>query len=331
MTTRRRNSIKLYCAGGAGANIGKRFENLRDTNDVGFGKVEMVYMDTSDSNLKSAHIPQEAIYLFPNMDGSGGERAENHEEIASRTLEILQLHKPADLNIVISSLAGGSGSVIAPYLAKELAAKGQAVIVIGISNTATTKWTRNSKNTILSYESFASRNRAGMVLALFDNDKGRTVADEEIYTLITSLTVLFSGQNEELDSKDLYNFLRFDKMSDFPASALALSTVSRDNKVPASAGNIATVATLAVDHDDTAINAGSPISYQCVGFIPEELSIKMKENAPFHFVVSDGPVRTMIAALDEKLAIADDAVAARVHRPSLLTGKENVTDTGFVL
>ena len=128
-TIQPKGRVRLYAAGGCGLNIGGQLAAHRDRNETAFANLDIVYVDTSKSNLRNG-IDAANVYLIPDLDGSGKVRSENHAEIGQHIRQILHKFSPADLNIVLSSAAGGSGSVIAPLLASELLASDAPTIVI---------------------------------------------------------------------------------------------------------------------------------------------------------------------------------------------------------
>ena len=106
---------------------------------------------------------------FEGTVGSGGLRKEHVDLIADAVNEILSRLRPGDLNIVVSSLSGGSGSVIAPCLASELLARGLKVIVIGIGSNESEIRVRNSLNAIRSYANIAEETEKPVVMSLHFN------------------------------------------------------------------------------------------------------------------------------------------------------------------
>ena len=338
---RKNNTLKLYCCGGAATNVGLLFEPQRGQTDTPFANIDISYLDTSDSNFENGEsdnpefqsVPDSSIYLFSGLKGSGAIRSENNKEVASRVKEILQHHKPGDFNIVISSMSGGSGSVIAPTILRELLTREVPVLVISIGNTSNSTYASNTRDTLKSYDLIAARRNAGVVMAYFDNDVGRKKVNQEIYDLILSLSVLFSGRNRELDSKDLENFLRFDRVPACQAEPqlMILTTLERDSKVP-QLGNVATVATLAIDPDDAdfTYNGVEP-PYQCIGFLTGGQPVNVKDVTPYHFVVSDGPVTTIFNAIANKIKQQEEAAGARVKRASILSDADLDSDDDIVV
>ena len=104
------NKISLYCAGGAGINVGAMFESYRDKVEPGFAEIVINYLDTSKSNL-GFNPPNESVYLIDDVDGSGKQRGKNHKVISERSKEMLLRFPPTDLNVVIHSASGGKLSV----------------------------------------------------------------------------------------------------------------------------------------------------------------------------------------------------------------------------
>ena len=163
-----KGKVTVYCAGGAGLNVGQYFEKHRGNNEPAFAEINIVYIDTSRSNLR-ANISADNCYMLKGMDGSGKMRSENHEEIAVHIRAILQQFKPADLNIVLSSAAGGSGSVIAPLLTSELLKSEVPTVVISIGSADTKTDIENTLDTIKSYEAIARMRKAPIVMSYVQN------------------------------------------------------------------------------------------------------------------------------------------------------------------
>ena len=69
--------VKLFACGGAGINIGLRLEQYRGKNVATdpFAEIEVVYIDTSRSNMDGVIDPKHS-YILENLDGSGKVRSE---------------------------------------------------------------------------------------------------------------------------------------------------------------------------------------------------------------------------------------------------------------
>lgn len=322
-------NVRLYACGGGGINVGHRFEKHRGQLDAGFATIDTAYIDTSMSNMR-ADIKAEHCYLLEGLDGSGKIRKENYQEIASRTRDILQRFQPADLNIVLSTAAGGSGSVIAPSLVSELLDLGLPTVVVCIGSAETKLDTENTLKTLKSYEAVARLREAPVVVAYFQNGDGspRSKVDAKIESLVVSLCALFSRQNRELDSKDLFNFLRFDRVTSFGPMVAALNLVDKDSKLDG-LGSVITVATIAADEET--VKFPQMPQYQCAGFVPATISEQVLSHVPLHFVTSDGVITEAALKLQNLLKELEASQKSRTRAANLLTTSDSATDNGLVL
>lgn len=98
--------VVVFGCGGAGVNIASSLGSSKYNDEIGFATLDPIYIDTSRSNLDKS-LDDSKIYLIDDVDGSGQVRKENAREINNRIRPIIQQFKPADLNIVVSSAAGG--------------------------------------------------------------------------------------------------------------------------------------------------------------------------------------------------------------------------------
>lgn len=323
-------NIRLYACGGAGTNIGIRLARLQNgQREVGFGSMDVAIIDTSKSNLRDG-IPVKDVYLIDGLDGSGKIRADNYQEISSRVRDILQQYKPGDLNIVISSAAGGSGSVIAPSLVSELLQREVPTIVVTIGSADTRIDADNTLKTLKSYEAVAKLRNAPVVMAYFQNSthNPRAAVDKDIEGMVISLLALFSRENAELDSRDLFNWLRFDRATSFGPQLAALHVTSGDDEM-SDPGHIISVATLATEGGDTKFDRMP--EYQCVGYLPTAAKDHVLRKAPVHFIVSDGIFDDVASELNKTLRELEELRAARIGKKGLLNNNDQATDTGLVL
>ena len=327
--------VRVYACGGAGINIASLLEKHRNNDDVGAAKLHITYIDTSKSNLaRNRHsIADEHIYVIDGLDGSGKIRAENYEAITSHAKDVLQAHKPMDLNIVISSAAGGSGSVIAPTIVGELLDRKVPTIVLMVGSTATRLDAENTLKTIKSYESIAQRKKAPVVAIYAENSANvtRGDVDESLKYAVLTLAILYSRQNHELDSQDLFNWLRYDRVTSFDPQLAALTIRDgRDlNASLSDLGHVISVATLGSSPDQ--VYFPTTPDYQCAGFLPESSSDRFKERCPFNYIVSDGIFPDIHARLNSFLKDLSEGTAARIVKRNIVSRDDDATETGLIL
>lgn len=327
-----KRNVRVFGLGGGGTNITYRLEGLAKSPDQpGFANLLTCYVDTSRSNMRH-DIPSNQVYLVAGVDGSGKIRAEHSNEINDRAKEILQQFKPGDLSILIGTAAGGTGSVMLPILARELLARELPVIAIVVGDTSTTLDAKNTINTIKSLESIAQKTGAPLAMHYLANsdDLPREEIDKRVKSLVTMLTALYSGENRELDSRDLFNWLRFNNrnVTTFGEQLVTLHLLSADDDV-SDLGNVISVATLATEGQATVFSPRP--EYQAVGYLPASMPDSISKASPHHFVTADGEVPEIIADLQNIISEATDRQAARLNRKSVLTRNDNIDDTGLVL
>lgn len=336
----KKGAVRLFCCGGGGVNVGARFEKYRSKPEQAFATIEPVYIDTSGSNLdKMPNIPKDYRYTYKNkdLDGSGKVRRENSDVITDSTRDILQQHPPLDLNIVLSTAAGGSGSVIAPSLVSALLERELPTVVLAIGSADNRLETENTLNTLKSYEGIAQKRKAPVVMFYVENSDQlvRTQADAKIEDIIMGLCILFSRENKELDSRDLFNWLRFDRVTTFPVQLAALTMINSVELLSGKEanfsdfGNVISVATVARDVDNTRL----PVmpEYHCIGFVDETAPSNLVQHTPLHFVVTDGYFHGVANKLQGTLRKLTEAQQARLSKKSLLDSNDRMNDDGLVL
>lgn len=321
------NDVRLYNVGGAGIGVGKYFEADRNQVTDGFAKLHPVYMDTSKASTFG--VPEEFFYHLPGAIGSGGVRAYNGPDIIRYTGEMLQAFPPMETNIIIHSTTGGSGSIMGPSIASELLAQGKNVIVFAIGSDDTLNYINNTIGTLDSYENIARIREAGVPLRFLQNGTDGTVeeVDKMIRQDISSLAVLYSGQNKNLDMRDLFNWTHFSNVTSYQPQVAVLS-IHRGNVTLAKDTNLITVATLNSDLNNTKLDY--PVEFQRVGVPQAENVSESNLKYPLHFVITDGYLDTVMKSLRNQKADFETKASARVVRNQLSDGKKPVQSNGIV-
>lgn len=322
-----RGKISLFACGGAGINVGTAFENYRDHTETGMAEIDTIYFDSSKSNLKP-NMPIDKIYLLPEVDGSGKERRQNSALIMKSAKEMLQKHRPSYVNVVICSASGGTGSVLAASLIKELLDQDQLVIAVTIGVADSGTEIKNTLDTLKTFEGIVQATKKPISVAYFENNKDTppTKVDEKITELIVAISVLFSRQNEGLDTRDMYNFLNFDRMTPYEAHAAGLETYAgildpEDHK------DTITVASAVTNKDQRGIDFLIP--YTCYGVLPSEISSEISEQAPIHLVTKAFAFNEIAKRLRGHLDEMNRAAAANTARSEVLVDDE-VLEHGFL-
>lgn len=330
------SKVMIYACGGAGINITAASERVRtSTAGSGYAQIEQVYIDTSRSNLRNMEAAEEFTYLIEGLDGSGYVRAQNHGPIADSINPILHKFKPGYLNIVVSSLSGGSGSVIAPELVSELLARDENVIVIGIGSSESLIETENTLKTLKSYANIAATRETPVIMEFIDNAVcGRKEADEIAYMTFLRLASLFSGQHHELDSADLRNWLRFHRVTRYEPMMASLRYFIDSDEIKADLskvnGTIITMASLYPENGDSSIDVR--VGYRCRGFVSPENQQFIQLTKAANFAICDGDIGYAIKHFQKLVnQYEEELTASRRAQKSHLSGNDKPTKSGLIL
>lgn len=320
--------MMIYATGGSGCNIVSNFLKEMTKESTGMTLFGCVYIDTSRSNL-NPNIPLSDTYLVDNLDGSGKLRASNYQALSDCSRDILLKHKPADINVVIGSASGGTGSVISPILVSQLLDRGEDVIVIAIGSTSSRIETENTLKTLKSYEMISQKRETPVIMAYRENSqkKPRAEVDGEVEMLIATLAVMFSGNNRELDSSDLSNFLNYQKVTNFKPKLSHLDIFS-GNVTLAKGQALVSLVTLMDSTSDA--ESGVLTDYQAVGFIPETAKAYLGQQLPIHAAVVSGYFNGVAEALEAKISSYDEVRKSIVEKP-ITDRNTQATDDGIVL
>jgi len=320
---------RIYACGGAGVNIGSLLEEFRNRPEVGVANIDVSYIDTSRSNL-GKNIPDEHCFIFEGVDGSGSIRSENFKVISENVLKILKKFEPGNINIVVSSTGGGSGSVIAPSIVSQLLEEDQQVIVIQIGDSDSKIRINNTIKAIKSYDAVSAKREKPVVVSYFENshDTPRSKVDETVRNVIIALTAVFSKENRELDTRDLYNFLNFHRVTSCKPQIAELSVVSQEDLSDFSESAV-TIASIVSDENQTKI-AITP-EYRCVGFVSKETTSEFQSSLPIHLVVTVGGFSDMIKQMEDNVKQIDKDQQSRKPQSRIVGSGDDQEENGLIL
>lgn len=325
----KKGTVRIYACGGLGMNIGHKLEQQRGKAEAGFAQLEPVYIDTSESNVRSS-ISKENCFILEGLDGSGKIRKENAAAICEAVLPVLDKFPPKVCNIVLCSAGGGTGSVAGPYLVSELLDRGETVVVITVGSTVSTTDIKNSLSTVKSFEGVAQTRKAGLPMTYFQNgpDTPRPDVDADILDTLISYGLLFGGEHLELDSKDLSNWAGFHRNTSYNTGGLGSMTVLEAGDEFKSIGNVITVATIATEGNDPTLPLIPEVHY--VGFMPADKESRVHERLPVHFVVADGMMAEVTANLNGTASTLKKSQQNRQKRVEILTSADKADAHGVV-
>jgi len=243
------NEMYMHYCGGAGINIGRDINrNLTELGD-GFCKITAKYLDTSGNNVSENEDLWKintATFAGPAVSGSGGERRTNAGIINTSVSEYLDKNKllvsvTGVFHIVVFSGSGGSGSVIGPILISKLRARGVPVLGVMVGDSSNGLCCKNTLNTISTLDHMAKVSVKKPITIIYYNNMAadgsthlakEAVVNNMCYNALAIMSMFLSGANEDIDTKDMTNFLAPDNYTSVtvPDSLYCITFHDNDNQ-----------------------------------------------------------------------------------------------------
>lgn len=315
-------TIRIYGAGGCGINLAKPWYGQQPQE--GRAEVAVTFVDTSHSNMDDS-IRDEDCFVLPDVDGSGKVRKENYEGISNTVNQIIGQFKPADLNVVIFSTSGGSGSVAGPLLVREMIQQKLPVLCIAVASSESAITASNTLKTLQSLDAIARKSNAPVIMSFEDNadNSQRATVDENVRRTISFLSLLAYRTHHGLDTSDIRNWIYYPNVTDVPAQLAVLEIATTVDAVK----QIPYPVTIASIHNGESRIGSVGADYQCYGLFQEATTIAGLDE--IHYVVDVGAVAEIM-----KLVISDhDRLEERRRsRPKLSPlAADQADDNGMVL
>lgn len=304
--------LSIYACGGTGLNIAK---NLTDAG------MNVFCIDGSDSNTNG--LSKDKLFVIPDSNGGGKNRAVIYEKFRDLVDEVLIRFKPStSMNIVLSSLAGGSGSAIGPILAKQLIEEGKNVIILGIDSTSSVIEINNSIKTLKTYKAISNQLKKSVSIYHVKGDVRRE-ADEQAINFINLISLMVDKSSiDELDVRDLENFLQFQNVTDNRPDVAILAVNHKDGVEFRKGINLVGTVLVSTDRNDTITD-----------FIPEYIANcvvtdKKYKNGPMRLDSMLGELGYLINDYEATLQELSDQ--KKINRVKELDVESN-TDDGFMV
>lgn len=300
------NTVTIYACGGAAINILGKLPVMED-RDHAFASNHLVAIDTSTSNLPKIENLNFPFYHVENpdveqTDGSGKDRSANLAAAKHAAPEILSLHPPGDLNIVVHSTGGGSGAPIGQILVGELLNRDQNVIVIAIESRTSVKEITNTLETLVSYESMAHKRQKTIPISLLSNTQRRFAENDDLVRLtVMTLSMFWSGMNHGLDRKDLNNFLNCQSVTKYEPAAVGLGLVSGNDSLPEMKRGTQVGTMVSLIGEDQDPDPGILVNYHAYGRPELAQDSRLKVPLPVHLYTIQGHFTEVIAELNKQV------------------------------
>lgn len=285
-------SIRYYACGGTGINLLRSHREavvLKD--ELGVADELFSFIDTSFANLHN--VEREETFTLKGVDGSGSDRPKNAAAIKKALPEIMLANPAGDMNVVIFSSAGGTGSVAGPIILEELLRQDKSVLAIVIGSHTTVKRTTNTIGTLTGLEKTSEAVGRPIVMFYYENDLTKSDADNNIKPnfVLGSLGTLCSGQNKAMDSSDIANALDYHNVTHHEPGLAMLNVVTKADDVK---GPV--ISYLALLKDEEQIPPRFEADYDKTGYLPA--GVRTENN--FYYVVSTDPLSELFDGLVKK-------------------------------
>lgn len=308
-------TLRIYGCGGAGVNLVSHY--FGKESSAGTAELAPALVDTSKSNLMGRKIDEDATYLVDGLDGSGKIRSENYDEINKTIKQILVQIQPGDFNLVVFSASGGSGSVLGPLLIKQLNEKQIPVVAIVVGTDESTIAAENTLKTIKSLELVAKNSNVPVIMSFHKNDltSRRSDTDRAVWSVISCLSILASGQNMEMDYRDLVHWVQYTKVNGGRSQLATMHVATSAEHMKRISGPLS-VASLygSPDQEHLATSA----DYQSVGYA----DLSATDFDQVHFVIGVNDLSKIGQDLKAQVNSMLEQRNARVEVDSLLEGDE---------
>lgn len=308
----------LIFAGGTGMNIATELVDLPNVH----------CFDTCDKNVVDAHRDVN-VTLTKGTRGAGGNRKVILPLVRPQIPDLMATIPDADFYIVVYSLGGGSGSVLAPLITGQLANRKASFVSFVVGAMESTDMLGNDIDTLKGLEALAVQKGIPLVVSYTPNSQGRsfTAINKEVAAKIRQLVYMTNQNHGRLDVHDVANWVRFTDKHDYLIPQLCelhIETTRKDaENVPEPISIISMYADPAKE-----ISFGTPV-YRKVGIIkPDDLDALDEQT---HFVINSvGVLEIMKTISDAKLEMTRQQ-ARFAQRNPILDADDSIDDDAMVV
>jgi hypothetical protein len=302
----KKKEVTIYFVGGCGLNLAEHTEASQLGEFTGFAKPNIVYYDSSNSNLPEKNPGK--VSIRHETDGFGKSRAEAFAVLKSGAAQnLLKENPPAELSVVVFSLSGGTGSVMGPLIIDSLLQMGKPVVAIGILAAECERTTKNTIDTIKTLAAISKKNNKPVVMSFHDNfGPGSTLESVNLNVSqeIRALLLLGSGQNLGLDSTDIAKFLQYNfNATNHPAGLVDL-LINFGNSVEVDTA----ITTISLLKSQASEQLRIARAASAVGYLPDGCVESTTNPLPdTHYLITPELMQTRMGNLNETLLTLADA------------------------
>ena len=348
--TKNKAITKVVGCGGCGVNIVKNVGDMLASLGDGFCDIERYYIDSSKNDTPQEVIDCDTSYFIkPSslskgmISGSGGERATNAKDIEEGVKEFIDNNNLAKYNvneytILVASISGGTGSMVIPYILKNLLENDIPTVVVAVGDSTNGLYAKNTLKSISTLHNLATKYKKALSVMYVNNGtfmqdgikNAIENANRSIFNSLSSLLLFLSGENKSIDHKDMAMIIDQSKYTsiNIPSGIYALNAFSKT--VVLGEGMQATVArTLTIDPVSPDINLS--LGHHKTGTILSENAKSIyKEHVPIHLVAYTNFFTSEVDRLKDYVNNIDNAFQAITIDSLTSTNDAVVDDDGIV-
>lgn len=328
---RKQIQTAIYACGGMGIKRATEFRDQATQDEL--NHLSHYFIDTSASDINSSINPDD-LFIVPGMDGAGKDRKIAYPQIVPHVPAILQKFPAKDFNIVLQSASGGSGSAAGPAIVSKLLEEDKNVILMIVGSVGSKKEVENTLGTIRTYANFSKKFNKPLLTYYRENNASvtRSEIDKLVLAALFMTTLLFSSENNGLDTSDLNNLVNYHRVTSFDPELSSFDFHTGSIELPETLIPQAAAILFAEKEGstDVAESSNSFLEYRAEGFLNTRRTQQIADKAPLYGVVYTGDLVERIKELEAHLARFEAAEKARKSKVVSVASVEADNDDGMV-
>lgn len=274
-------AIKIFGCGGCGISIASRYAK------TGYfaGDVEIIGLDTSDANVNKD--PGFKVEFVPGAHGSGSDQSLNADKYEPFLKRVLAQSGKGDINIIVYSGGGGTGSSMGPTLHQMLASEEINTLSIVVGDKASINEATNTVRALINLTRYASDGYP-IAYSYFDNGAGKTHGDvnTEVCSFIDIVKLVFDHSNHFIDRADIKHFFFYNKVVKATPVLSCLEFVREADADTYTRNVVAAISLYATQ--DGITQTFQQLLYRKAGVIADDLLEVFAGSLPIHAVLDHG-------------------------------------------
>lgn len=318
--------ITYFACGGTGINLaielkkGSKTQANKDARIVG--------LDSSTRNDAANLFPVERI---EGALGSGKNKMANFEAAIPFVNAVIAKYRPTAYNVVLANTAGGTGSMLAVLIARELVKAGHIVALCLVSDHTSLI---EKENSVGGLRSFANQTLPGQLNApmcymeyINEENKTRGEVNEEIIGGLNLLSMLFTADNTEMDYEDVKRVFNYSANGKAHPALSRISFYDQNSAKEFDGKPPVAVASLYKTSDEiTPTFVGS--MYRTTGVFAQDINLP-KDLTQLHMTLDHGEA---LQALEKEIEVVDaDKAKAAVAYSRQKDLSQGANDFGMIM